>query len=461
MHKTCAIILAAGDGKRMKSASPKVLCEVLFTPLISWVVKSPIGAGIEQCCVVVSESNQTAVSAHLPKHFNTAVQHEKLGTGHAAYMAADFIRAGGYTDVLVLYGDAPFFTSGDLTGGYELHKQRGNLVTAYSAVVEKPFGFGRIVREGEALKAVVEERDADEATKLINEVNVGTYWFDAGFLLNFFENMSCNNAQQEYYLTDAIEYAVQGKKNAGVFAVEPSHFLAANNRAELAVLNEFARRKVIEKHLENGVNIPFLDGIIIGPDVEIAADTLILPGTILKGSTKIGECCEIGPNTQITDAVIGNSCLIQSSFIADSTVCNNAKIGPFCNIRPGCVVEDGAKIGDFVELKNSVIGANTSVAHLTYIGDSDVGSGCNFGCGVVTANYDGKNKHRTVIGDDCFIGCNCNLVPPLTLGDRAYAATGTTITEDVPSDALVIGRVRQEIKENWAKESGLYQKKQK
>ena len=460
MRKTCAVILAAGDGKRMKSQSPKVLCEVLFTPLISWVIKSPVNAGIEDCCVVVSESSKAAVGALLPKHFNIAVQSEKLGTGHAASMAADFVRAGGYTDILVLYGDAPFFTSEDLTEGYALHKQGDNTVTAYSAVVEKPFGFGRIIRSGDALAAVVEERDANEADKLINEVNVGTYWFDAGFLLDFFANMDCDNSQKEFYLTDAIAYAVQNGKNAGVFRVDPSRFLAANNRAELAALNEFARRRVIEKHLENGVSIPFADGIIIGPDVEIAADTTILPGTILKGKTTIGTRCEIGPNTQLTDVAVGDNCLVQSSFAAASAIGDNVKIGPFCNIRPGCFIGDGAKIGDFVELKNSNIGADTAVAHLTYIGDSDVGSGCNFGCGVVTANYDGKNKYRTVIGDDCFIGCNCNLVPPVAVGDRAYAATGTTITEDVPPDALVIGRVRQEIKSDWAKKSGLYKKKQ-
>ena len=443
----------------MKSETPKVLCEVLFTPLISWVIKSPIAAGIENCCVVVSESNKAAVSAHLPEHFNTVVQHERLGTGHAVSMAAEFIRAGGYTDVVVLYGDAPFFTSGDLTKGYALHKQGGNAITAYSAVVGNPSGFGRIIREGEALVASIEERDADEATKQIKEVNTGVCWMSTELILDFFENMGRENAQNEYYLTDAIDYAVKSGKRAGVFQVDESHFKAANNRAELAALNEFARRMIIERHLENGVNIPFSDGVIIGPEVEISADTTILPGTILKGRTIVGSGCELGPNTNLTNAVIGSGCLVQSSFIADSFIRDNAKIGPFCNIRPNCVVGDGAKIGDFVELKNSNIGANTSVAHLTYIGDSDVGSGCNFGCGVVTANYDGKNKHRTVIGDDCFIGCNCNLVPPVQVGDRAYAATGTTITEDVPPDALVIGRVRQEVKNGWSQKSGLYQKK--
>ena len=458
MDTSCAVILAAGDGKRMKSKSPKVLCEVLFKPMISWVADAVRGAGIESCCVVVSPHGEGEISPILPKGFTTALQAERLGTGHAAFMAADFIRRGGFSDVLVLYGDAPFFSSEDIARGLEVHKAQNNHVTAYSALLDNPYGYGRIVQQDSTLR-IIEEKDADPATKQIKQINAGTYWFNAAFLLEFFERMDCSNAQGEYYLTDSVGYASQTGKDAGIFAVEASHVHGANDRAGLSLLNDIARRKIISGHLEAGVNIPFADGIIIGPDVQIGADTTILLGSILRGKTTIGEDCEIGPDTMLTNARIGAGCLIRSSQIEKSCVEDNARIGPWCNIRPDCAVGSKARIGNFVELKNSNIGAGTSVAHLTYIGDSDVGAGCNFGCGVVTANYDGKDKHRTVVGDHCFIGCNCNLVPPVKMGNRVYAATGTTVTEDVPDGSLVIGRVRQEVKKGWADKRGLFTKK--
>jgi bifunctional UDP-N-acetylglucosamine pyrophosphorylase/glucosamine-1-phosphate N-acetyltransferase len=217
------------------------------------------------------------------------------------------------------------------------------------------------------------------------------------------------------------------------------------------------RRFVLQRHRENGVDIPLEDGIIVGPEVEIGAGTLILPGTILLGRTVIGQNCEIGPNSHITDSRIGDNCRVISTYIDLSVLESDVKIGPMSNVRPNCVVKSGAKIGDFVELKNASIGVDTSVAHLTYIGDSDVGARCNFGCGVVTVNYDGSVKSRTVIGDGVFVGCNTNLIAPVNMGDGSYSAAGTTVTGDIPEDALVIGRARQEIKEGRAK--GRYKKR--
>ncbi|MCL2068658.1 MAG: UDP-N-acetylglucosamine diphosphorylase [Oscillospiraceae bacterium] len=227
---------------------------------------------------------------------------------------------------------------------------------------------------------------------------------------------------------------------------------------ELARLSDTERRGIIARHIEAGVNILLPDTVIIGADVKIEADTTILPGCILEGKTTVGKHCEIGPDTRIVDSAIGEGCVVQSSFIENSTVRDKSRLGPWCHIRPGSDIGKAAKLGNFVEVKNSNIGAHTSVSHLTYIGDSDVGKNCNLGCGVVTANYDGKNKHRTTVGDSCFIGCNSNFVPPVTLGDRVYCATGTTITGDVPAGALVIGRVRQEIKEGWSDRKGLFKK---
>lgn len=439
----------------MKSRHPKVLSEVLFKPMISWVTGCCAQAGLTRGAAVLG-NGADEVAALLPETFTTVIQAERLGTGHAASMAQDFLRAGGFSHALVLNGDAPFLDSGDLRAAYEQHTGSGNLVTVISAEIENPFGYGRILREGEAVVGIVEQKDADEAQQAIREVNSGAYWFEAAFLLDYFAGMQCANAQGEYYLTDTVACAVGKGGKVGAHSASPLSVLGANDRVQLRFLNQTANSRTLHKHMMNGVNIPFADGVVIGPDVEIGPDTTILPGTILKGSTKVGADCEIGPNSYLIDAVVGDSCTVTSSQIEKSTLEDRVRIGPMSNIRPSCYVAAGAKVGDFVELKNSQVGAGTSVAHLTYIGDSDVGSGCNFGCGVVTVNYDGSGKYRTTVGDNAFIGCNVNLVAPVEVGDRVYAAAGTTITDNVPADALVIGRARQVVKENWVQERGRY-----
>lgn len=230
-------------------------------------------------------------------------------------------------------------------------------------------------------------------------------------------------------------------------------------KAELASLTKERQTKILDRHRANGVIIPIDDGIIITDDVSIGAGTVVLPNTVLRGETVIGENCEIGPSSCLTSAKIGGNCRVISTFIDSSELEDDVRIGPMSNVRPNCLIKSGAKIGDFVEIKNSVIGESTSVAHLTYIGDSDVGAGCNFGCGVVTVNYDGSQKYRTKVGDGAFIGCNTNLVAPVSIGDGAYTAAGTTVTENIPADSLAIGRVRQVVKVGWAKDKGKYSKK--
>lgn len=457
MEKTAAIILAAGDGKRMKSKKPKVLCEVLFRPMITWVTKACEDAGIKDACVVIG-NNGDLVKAVLPGGYTTAVQTERKGTGHAAMAAADFLRTGGFEDVLVLAGDAPFITSGDIMTSYEGHKRKNRIMTVLTAQMQDPFGYGRIIRDGDGISAIVEQADADDKTAAICEINSGMYWFNSKFLLEFFENMKPENSQGEYYLTDSLAYAVKTGNRAGAYVANPDTAMGANSRQQLALLNDIARRRIFDIHRTNGVNIPFDDGIVIGAEVSIGADTTILPGTIIRGKTVIGENCEIGPNSCLDNAVVGDNSRIISTYIDSSTIDDGVKIGPMSNVRTGCHIRDGAKIGDFVEIKNSEIGEKTAVAHLTYIGDSDVGAGCNFGCGVVTVNYDGSHKYRTVIGDNVFVGCNTNLIAPVKMGDRSYSAAGTTVTGDVPEDSLVIGRARQTVKEDWAKERGIYSK---
>ena len=448
MKNVSAVILAAGDGTRMKSSKPKVLCEVLFHPMILWVTDACAGAGIENCCAVLGEG-QEQVKAVLPGSFTTVIQQERKGTGHAVMMAGDYIKNGGFEDVAVLCGDVPFVTAQDLKNAYRQHKAENNAVTVFAAKVKNPTGYGRIVRSAVGVSAIVEQADADMDILKIDEINAGIYWFNARFLLQSLGRMSASNAQGEYYLTDTVADAVKSRLRVSAYAAHHDAALGANDRRTLSLLGEIARKKVIGRLLDDGVDIPFPDQVVVGHKVEVGSDTKILPGSILKGKTVIGKGCEIGPNTQIADCVIGDNCKIISSFAADSQMEDGVTVGPMAHIRPGCRFGRKVKIGNFVEVKNSNIGAETSIAHLSYVGDSDVGECCNLGCGIVTVNFDGSQKARTTIGDGVFVGCNTNLIAPVTLGDMAYCAAATTITEDVPAEALVIGRCRQTIKENW------------
>lgn len=447
-----AVILAAGDGKRMKSDQPKVLCEVLCKPMIRWVEDACRAAGVDEIYIVEGENGELIRKAVSPD-CTFYRQRERRGTGHAVMMAADSLAGGG--DVLVLYGDAPFINAETIQASYRQHKTEQNAITLVTAHLSNPYGYGRILRsESGDVTGIVEEKDTNDQQKSITEINAGTYWFDAEFLAGALGRITDDNIQKEYYLTDTVEIAVKSGRRVGGFTAENQEVtLGANDRRGLKTLNEIARSREIDRHLDNGVDIPCEDGIIIGMDVEIGHDTLILPGTILLGKTKIGSHCVIGPNSYLVDSQVGNGTCVNATYMTESSVGENSKIGPFAQMRPNTHLGNGVKIGDFVEIKNSTIGDKTSVAHLTYIGDSDVGSQCNFGCGVVTANYDGCRKYRTVIGDRAFIGCNTNLIPPVHLGEGAYTAAGTTIDQDVPAGALAIGRVRQNIKEEWAAEN--------
>ena len=448
-RKVIAVILAAGDGKRMKSDRPKVLCEVLFMPMIRWVETACRKAGIEDIYIVTG-NHAEMVRAAVSEGCHFVCQAKRLGTGHAVMMAADAIAQA--QDVLVLNGDAPFITAELIMQAYGQHREQGYAATLFCAELENPYGYGRVLRGQDGrVRGIVEQKDASPKQRAIRQVNAGAYWFDAAFLARALSMLTPANVQKEYYLTDTIGIAVQeGLRVGGFVCPEQTAVLGANDRAQLLELNEIARKMVLRRHLENGVEIPCADGVIIGPEVEIEHDACILPGSILKGRTKIGAHAQIGPNSWLVDSQVGEGTKILSSWLTDSSVGKNATIGPFSQLRPNSHLGDGVKIGDFVEVKNSTIGDKTSIAHLTYLGDSDVGEECNFGCGVVTANYNGKKKFRTKIGDRAFIGCNTNLIPPVQVGDGAYTAAGTTIDRDVPDGAMAIGRVRQEIKEGWA-----------
>lgn len=448
--KLAALVLAAGNGKRMKSEKPKVLSEVLFKPMICWVRDWCEKAGIGEICVVVSPEGEE-IRGLFSEGTHFAVQQQRLGTGHAVMQAREFLKEHSGGDVLILNGDAPFIDDETIKGALQLHREQECDITVVTAEVDDPTGYGRIVRNQKNVAAIVEDADADDATRAIREINSGSFWFKVDFLLEALGQIKNDNAQGEYYLPDAVKVAVHaGRRVRAYCSPNRDIVLGANDRKGLLKLNEIARMRVLDRLMEQGVNIVCADGVLISPDAVIGADTAIYPGVIIKGKSTIGKGCTITGGSLIEDSVIGDGTLVNSSQIYSSAVGAGARIGPFTQLRPNCKIADGAKIGDFVELKNCNIGERTSVAHLSYIGDSDVGARCNFGCGVAVANYDGNRKYRTVIGDDAFVGCNNSLVAPVKIGENAYTASGSTITEDVPDGALAIARARQVVKPGWA-----------
>lgn len=453
----CAIILAGGKGTRMKADCPKVMCNVLFKPMISYVVDAVKEAGAEDICVITGYMHDE-VEAYLSDDIKTALQQPQLGTGHAVMQAGEFISGHTEDDILILNGDGPLMDAETINKAYDYHKQNKNSITLISAIVDDTNGIGHIKRdENGTLLRIVEHKDADREEKKINESNAGCYWFNGGDLQYALSKINNNNAQNEYYLTDTLEILINSGKNAGAYVVENSEvILGANDRKQLHDLNTIMRKNINTRHMLNGVDIPCTDGVIIGKDVKIGNSTVILPGTVIIGSSEIGSDCVIGPNTFIDSSVIGDSVQLDNCKITDSTVENDVDAGPFVKVRANSVLKQGVHIGNFVEVKNSVVGEGSKSAHLTYIGDSDVGSRVNFGCGTVTCNYDGKNKYRCSIGDGAFIGCNTNLIAPVSVGEKAYIAAGSTITDDIPGNALGVARAKQINKENWVEKKKPY-----
>lgn len=453
----CAIILAGGKGTRMKTEMPKVMCEVLFEPMLHYVVRAVKEAGCESICVVTGYRHEL-VEEYLEDGIETAYQSPQLGTGHAVMMATEFVEKHKDDKILILNGDGPLMDAETINKAFDYHEDNKNSITLVSAIVDDTNGIGHIKRdENGTLLRIVEHKDANEEEKKINESNAGVYWFNGEALLYALSNITNNNAQNEYYLTDSLEILINRGDNTGAYVCENSEVvLGANDRKQLNDLNTIMRRNINDSHMVNGVNMPCTDGVMIGMDVKIGGSTTILPNTIILGNTVIGENCTIGPNTYIKDGIIGNNVILDNVKLTDSEVEDGVDCGPFVQVRAGSKLCKGVHIGDFVEVKNSVVGEGTKSAHLTYIGDSDVGAGVNFGCGTVTVNYDGKNKSRCKIGDHAFIGCNTNLIAPVEIGDYAFTAAGSTITDNVPENALSIARAKQVNKEEWVTKTKPY-----
>lgn len=446
--KTKSIILAAGQGTRMKSGTSKVLHEIFHKPLVYYPIEAARYAGAQEVCLVVGHKSEEVMET-FGDTVKYALQAERLGTGHAVMQAMDFIGDDG--EILVLYGDTPLITAQTIEKMLAFHRKKKNAVTVLSALVDDPTGYGRIVRdESKHFVKIVEQKDATDEEKRITEINGGMYVFEAKHLKSALSKITNNNKQQEYYLTDTIEILLHEGYNVDAIAImNPDDILGVNSREQLAQATAIMKQRINRKHMDNGVTLIDPHHTYIDPEVEIGQDTVIEPGCIIEGNTSIGENCIIGYNTKIRNCKVGNSVAIESSMLIDSQIDEGCHIGPFAYIRPNSHIGAEVKIGDFVEIKNATIGEGTKVSHLTYIGDADVGCDVNFGCGTVVVNYDGEKKHRTIIKDHAFIGCNTNLVSPVVIEENVYTAAGSTITQDVPKNSLAIARARQEIKPEW------------
>jgi len=447
MSQRYAIVLAAGQGTRMKSKLYKVLHRVCGKPMVQHVVDNLKRLQVDRILVVVGHGAE-AVKQQLGSDIEYAMQEQQLGTGHAVLQASPYLK-GQEGTTLVLSGDEPLISAETLEALIEEHEKKQAAATILTRIMDNPTGYGRIVRGGDgSVERIVEQKDASEEEKRIKEINTGTYCFDNKKLFEFLQQVRNDNAQGEYYLTDVIEI-LKSQNETIAACITEEETVGVNDRVALAKAEKIMRQRILLEHMRQGVTIIDPDSTYIEADVIIGRDTIIAPGSIIGSGCKIGEDCVIGPYSQISRCEIGNGVTIKHSVLTDSYVADQATIGPFAYIRPGSKIGEGVKIGDFVEIKNTTLGKGSKVSHLTYLGDAEIGEDVNVGCGAVTVNYDGQKKYKTVIQDHAFVGCNVNLVAPVTVGQGAYIAAGSTITKDVPEDALAIARERQVNKENY------------
>ncbi|WP_434178558.1 bifunctional UDP-N-acetylglucosamine diphosphorylase/glucosamine-1-phosphate N-acetyltransferase GlmU [Bacillus stercoris] len=451
MDKRFAVVLAAGQGTRMKSKLYKVLHPVCGKPMVEHVVDEALKLSLSKLVTIVGHGAEE-VKKQLGDKSEYALQAEQLGTAHAVKQAQPFL-ADEKGVTIVICGDTPLLTAETMEEMLKEHTQREAKATILTAVAEDPTGYGRIIRsQNGAVQKIVEHKDASEEERLVTEINTGTYCFDNEALFRAIDQVSNDNAQGEYYLPDVIEIL----KNEGetVAAYQTGNFqetLGVNDRVALSQAEQFMKERINKRHMQNGVTLIDPMNTYISPDAVIGSDTVIYPGTVIKGEVQIGEDTIIGPHTEIMNSSIGSRTVIKQSVVNHSKVGNDVNIGPFAHIRPDSVIGNEVKIGNFVEIKKTQFGDRSKASHLSYVGDAEVGTDVNLGCGSITVNYDGKNKYLTKIEDGAFIGCNSNLVAPVTVGEGAYVAAGSTVTEDVPEKALAIARARQVNKDDYVK----------
>lgn len=448
--KRMAVVLAAGQGKRMKSKLYKVLHPVCGKPMVGHVLDTVKATGCQRTVVVVGHGAEK-VKAYVGQDAEYVLQETQLGTGHAVKQAKDLL-GGEAGTTIVICGDTPLVTAETLEGLMALHEGQSAAATVLTAVMDQPAGYGRIIRgEDGGVQKIVEQKDCTPEEAAVNEINTGTYCFDNAKLFAALDKVTNSNNQQEYYLTDVIGILrAQGDIVLGYQAHDAAESIGVNDRLALSEAESLMRQRINRQHMLNGVTIIDPASTYIAADVVIGADTTLYPGTVLKGKTVIGEDCIIGPSSEIENCVILNGAEVKHSVLNQAQVGARTSVGPFAYLRPGAVLGEEVKIGDFVEIKNASIGDGSKVSHLSYVGDATVGKNVNVGCGAITVNYDGYNKSRTEIGDDAFIGSNVNLVAPVTVGKGAFVVAGSTITRSVSENDLAIARVRQENKPGYA-----------
>ena len=449
MSELISVILAAGKGTRMKSALPKVLHKVGGKPMVQHVLDAAKEAGTTRNVIVIGFGGEK-VKETIGEQAEIVVQAEQLGTGHAVRQA-EGVLSGVEGTVLVLCGDTPLLTGSLLKKLCKEHEVSGAKATVLTAIMPDATGYGRIIRDkaGNVAK-IVEHKDATEEERKVQEVNSGIYCFDKKALFDALTKVGCDNAQGEYYLPDVLEILKdQGEKIWATAADDYEETLGINSRVQLAGAEKILRRRKNVELMDNGVTLLDPDSTFVDADVVIGKDTVIYPFTWLEGKTIIGENCIIGPSSRFSDVKIGNNVTAQFTYAHECEVADDVTMGPYVHLRPDTKLSEKVKIGNFVEVKNSNIGVGSKLPHLSYIGDCDMGNGVNMGCGTITVNYDGKNKYRTNIGDNVFVGCNSNLVAPVSVSDGAYVAAGSTITKEVPEDNLAVGRARQKNIAGW------------
>lgn len=432
--KKSAIILAAGNGSRMKSDKHKVLFEILDKPMVKCVYDNLKNVGIERI-VVVANPRHLEVLEPLDDNVEYVLQEEQKGTGHAAMQANDLLADDDGITIIVA-GDQPLINDLEIEQLIKYHTSNKCDMTLMTAKLDDPTGYGRVIKDGFQVKKIVEQKDLVADQYNIDEVNISTFCFNTKLLFKYIKEIECENAQNEYYITDLVEIFNNHELRIGSIPISDNEFsIGINTLTSLAEANKIMKRYVNNKHMANGVEMIDPDNTYIGYDVKIGHDTIIYPNSVIMGQTKIG-----------------NNCKVLSSYIYDSSIGDNVSVGPFAHIRGNASIDDNCRIGNFVEVKNSVLNEGVKSAHLSYLGDSEIGSKTNIGCGVITANYDGKDKHKTVIGKKAFIGCNTNLIAPINVGNNVLIAAGSTVSKDIKDGSLVVERSKVVVKENYNKE---------
>ncbi len=453
--------MAAGLGTRMKSNLVKILHPLAGMPMLVYTLNLAKSLRPARVIAVIGHQADKVKDTFSDYDVNWAIQKEQKGTGHAVMQARSLLNNFNGT-VIVLSGDTPLLKKETISELIKSHKSKGNRVTILTTELNNPYGYGRVITNADGkVERIVEEKDASETIKKARLINTGIYAFDKDFLFDSLSEIKPNNAQGEYYLTDVIGIAAKrGLEINAVNAGDSDEVMGINTRLELAKAEKVIRKRINDKWMLNGVTIIDPEVTFIDDSVDIGRDTIIYPNNFICGKTKIGEGCTIYPNSRIIDAEIGNevkikdSCLIEKSKIGD-----RASIGPFAHLRPHTELGRDVKIGNFVEIKKSVIKDGAKANHLTYLGDSHVGRNVNIGAGTITCNYDGFKKHRTAIGDNVFVGSDVQFIAPVKIGKGAIVAAGTTVTEDVPADSLVISRTKQISKKGWARKKRQRQSK--